>query len=195
MVSIKFPPVIPGPEMAAPILWAPGIFWFFLLENSHAHKIPPFRGGGGGGFWVFLEGGGGWKCQFYFYGRGDFSDLINKKRLGIAHLTNRMPQSSHKAEGAEKQVMINKDLAETPFRQARRFMAAAIGTRHSSCGQDSSRAAGEHSPSSSCKLASPPMRPSMEALFGILGSHLVAISVFLLVACQWLISGLLLVAY
>ena len=31
--------------MAAPILWAPGIFWFFLLENSQAHKIPSFRGG------------------------------------------------------------------------------------------------------------------------------------------------------
>ena len=57
MVSIKFPPAILGPEMAAPILWAPGIFWFFLLENPHAHEIPPFRGGGGG-FWVFLEGGG-----------------------------------------------------------------------------------------------------------------------------------------
>ena len=53
VVSIKFPPAILGPEMAAPILWAPGIFWFFLLENPHAHKIPPFRGG----FWNFLEGG------------------------------------------------------------------------------------------------------------------------------------------
>ena len=39
-----------GPEMAAPILWAPGIFWFFLQENPHAHKIPPFRGGGSGFF-------------------------------------------------------------------------------------------------------------------------------------------------
>ena len=39
--------------MAAPILWAPGIFWFFLLENPHAHKIPPFRGV----CWGFLEGG------------------------------------------------------------------------------------------------------------------------------------------
>ena len=68
VVSIKFPPVILGPELAAPILWAPGMFWFFLLENPHAHKIPPFRGG----FWVFLEEGGGWKCQFYFYGRKDF---------------------------------------------------------------------------------------------------------------------------
>ena len=53
-MSIKFPPVILGPEMAAPILWAPGIFWFFLQENPHAHKIPPFRGG----CWIFLEGGG-----------------------------------------------------------------------------------------------------------------------------------------
>ena len=42
----KFPPVILGPEMAALISWAPGIFGFFLLENPHAHKIPPFRGGG-----------------------------------------------------------------------------------------------------------------------------------------------------
>ena len=45
VISIKFPPVILGPEMAAPILWAPGIFWFFLLENPHAHKIHRFRGG------------------------------------------------------------------------------------------------------------------------------------------------------
>ena len=41
---------------------------FFLLENPHAHKIPPSRGGVLG----FLEGG--WKCQFYFYGHGDFSE-------------------------------------------------------------------------------------------------------------------------
>ena len=70
-MSIKFPPAIQGPEMAAPILWAPGIFWFFLLENPDAHKIPPFRGGGG----VGVSWKGGWKCQFYFYGRGDFSDV------------------------------------------------------------------------------------------------------------------------
>ena len=71
-MSIKSPPVILGPEMAVPILWAPGTFGFFLLENPHAHKIPPFRGGGGG-CWGFLERGG-WKCQFYCYGRGDFSE-------------------------------------------------------------------------------------------------------------------------
>ena len=74
VVSIKFPPVIRGPEMAAPILWAPGIFGFFLLENPHAHKIPPFRGG----FWVFFRRGG-WKCQFYFYGRGDFSVFFKSR--------------------------------------------------------------------------------------------------------------------
>ena len=55
-----FPPAILGPETAAAILWVPGIFWFFLLENPHAHKIPRLRE---------------WKCQFYFYGRKDFSDF------------------------------------------------------------------------------------------------------------------------
>ena len=69
-MSIKLPPAILGPEMAASILWAPGIFWFFLLENPHAHKIPPFRAGGVGVSWK----GGGWKCQFCSYGRGDFSE-------------------------------------------------------------------------------------------------------------------------
>ena len=42
VMSIKFLSAILGPEMAAPILWAPGIFGFFLLENPHAHKIPSF---------------------------------------------------------------------------------------------------------------------------------------------------------
>ena len=72
VMSIKVLPAILGLEMAAPILWAPGIFWFFLLDNPRAHKIPPFRGGGVLGF---LGRGGGWKCEFYFSGRGDFSDV------------------------------------------------------------------------------------------------------------------------
>ena len=62
-----------GPQMAAPILWAPGIFWFFLLENPHAHKIPPFRGG----FWVFLEGGGG-SANFISMGVGIFLSFCKK---------------------------------------------------------------------------------------------------------------------
>ena len=62
--------VILGPEMAAPILWAPGISGFFLLEkfNPHAHKIPPFRGGGS---WFFWKGGGG-SADFIFMGVGIF---------------------------------------------------------------------------------------------------------------------------
>ena len=75
-MSVKFPPVILGPELAAPILWAPGIFWLFLLENPHAHKIPRLRGGGA---WVC--GGGGvevpilllWAWGFLFV--FDFSEV------------------------------------------------------------------------------------------------------------------------
>ena len=63
-----------GPEMGAPILWAHGIFAFFLQENLHVHKIPRFTGGGGGHFGVFLGGGG--ECRFYFYWRGDFADFL-----------------------------------------------------------------------------------------------------------------------
>ena len=70
-MSAIFPPAILGPEMAAPIKRAPGIFWFFLLDNPHAHKIPPFRGG------VWVSWKGGWKCQFEFFnGRGDFSKVF-----------------------------------------------------------------------------------------------------------------------
>ena len=43
-MSLIFLPAILGPKMAAPILWAPGIFAFFLQENL-------------GGFGVL---GGGW---------------------------------------------------------------------------------------------------------------------------------------
>ena len=67
-VSVKFLSAILGPEMGAPILWAPGIFAFFLQENLHVHKIPRFRGGGE----LFFLGGG--ECGFYFGGRGDFSE-------------------------------------------------------------------------------------------------------------------------
>ena len=45
LVSVKFLSAILGPEMAAPILWAPRISGFFLQENLHVHKIPRFRGG------------------------------------------------------------------------------------------------------------------------------------------------------
>ena len=77
LVSVIFPPAILGPQLAAPIFWAPGIFWLFLLENPHAHKIPRFRGGGcvggggGGVCWCFLEGGGG-STNFFLMGVGIF---------------------------------------------------------------------------------------------------------------------------
>ena len=81
VMSIKVPPVILGPEMAAPILWAPGFFGLFLLENPYVHKIPPFRGG----CWVFYKGGGG-SANFIFMGVGIFSSIcngeINRKSQG-----------------------------------------------------------------------------------------------------------------
>ena len=52
VMSIKFPPVILGPEMAAPILWAPGIFGFFLVEMPIKFLLL----GGGGGSWFFWKG-------------------------------------------------------------------------------------------------------------------------------------------
>ena len=66
VMPINFPPAILGLEMTAPILWAPGIFWFFLQENPHAHKIPAFRGVLG----FFRRGGG--SANFIFMGVGIF---------------------------------------------------------------------------------------------------------------------------
>ena len=51
--------------MAAPILWAPGTFGLFILEDPHFHKIHRFREEGG--FW---KGRG--ECQFYSYGARGF---------------------------------------------------------------------------------------------------------------------------
>ena len=75
LVSVDFLSAVLGPEMAAPILWAPGKMRPFC-RKSHVHKIPCFRGGGV--FWVL--GGGGGECRFYFYGREDFSDNLRFKR-------------------------------------------------------------------------------------------------------------------
>ena len=63
-MSVIFPPAILGPDMAAPILWAPGILGLFLLENPHAHKFLVLAGVGFGK-------GGECKGQFYFDGRGE----------------------------------------------------------------------------------------------------------------------------
>ena len=81
-MSIKFPPAILGPEMAAPILWAPGIFAFFLQENPHAHKIPPFRGGVVGFF-----GRGGGSVNFIFMGVGIFPSYGFNQLSGLARIS------------------------------------------------------------------------------------------------------------
>ena len=62
---VKFVSAILGPEMAAPILWAPRISAFFLQENLHVHKIHHL---GGGVFFGF--GGGGGSAEFIFMGAG-----------------------------------------------------------------------------------------------------------------------------
>ena len=55
--------------MAALILRAPGMFWLFLLQNSHDHKIPRFSGGLG------FYGGGGRSANFIFMGAGIFLNI------------------------------------------------------------------------------------------------------------------------
>ena len=71
VMSVKFPPAILGRKWLRQFYGRLAFFSSFCWENPHAHKIPPFRGGGSG---LFLEGG--WKCQFEFYGRGEFSDCF-----------------------------------------------------------------------------------------------------------------------
>ena len=61
-MSVIFPSAILRPEMATPILWAPGISVFFLQENLHVHK----KGGG-----VILGLGGGVPISF-LWARGFF---------------------------------------------------------------------------------------------------------------------------
>ena len=68
LMSGIFPPAISGPEMAAPILWAPAIFWNFLLANPHAHKICHFREGVGFLGW----GGRGRSANFILWAQGFF---------------------------------------------------------------------------------------------------------------------------
>ena len=63
-----------GPEMAAPISWAPGHFWFVLQENLHAPKLPRFRGGGCLGFF-----GEGRSADFVFMGAGIFLTYMRIK--------------------------------------------------------------------------------------------------------------------
>ena len=69
-MSVKFLSAILGPEMAAPILWAPRISVFFLQENLHVHKIPRFGGEG-----ILGLGGWGGVPILFLWARG-FSEMI-----------------------------------------------------------------------------------------------------------------------
>ena len=72
-MSVFFSPAILGPKWPRQFYGRLGFFWFSQLRNPNAHKNPPFFGGGGGGGVLGSFIGGGRKCEFYFYGRGDFS--------------------------------------------------------------------------------------------------------------------------
>ena len=62
-MTIIFAPASLGPEMAAPLYGRLAYFGSFWWKIPMLIKFLIF--GGGGSVWK-----GGWKCQFYFYGRG-----------------------------------------------------------------------------------------------------------------------------
>ena len=73
-------PAILGPDMAATVLRTPWpIFCSFCRKTSMPIKFLVL-----GGRVRFLGGnGGGAKCQFYFCGRGDFSEYLFKSTLSF----------------------------------------------------------------------------------------------------------------
>ena len=79
-MSIKSPPAILGRKCRANFMGA----WHFLVLSATRPPMPIKFLLLGGGFWTFLEGGG-WKCRFCFYGRGDFLSL-NRKFWGDSPL-------------------------------------------------------------------------------------------------------------
>ena len=66
-MSVKCLSAILGLEMAAQNLWTPGKN-ASVLQESHVHKIPRFRGEGYVGFW----GGGGEVPILFLWARGFF---------------------------------------------------------------------------------------------------------------------------
>ena len=69
-MSVFLPLASLGPEMAAPILWAPGIFWYILLENL----------------------GVSWSANFILLGVGI---LLIKKRLELSGRIKYAPNRGH----------------------------------------------------------------------------------------------------
>ena len=86
-MSIKSPPAILGPEMAAPIFWAPGIFGFFCWKTSIMMPIKflvsRLRGGIVGFFW---KGGG--SANFIFMGVRIFP-ISALRKIAIAETSQR----------------------------------------------------------------------------------------------------------
>ena len=81
-MSVIFPPTILGPEMGAPILWAPGNFWHLLQENFSAYINPGFRWGIT--FCGCFFGGGGCGSAIFFWLRGlcELNKVKSKGRNG-----------------------------------------------------------------------------------------------------------------
>ena len=78
-MSVIFPPAILGPEMAAPILWAPGIFVF-----SAGNPPMPIK--------LLVLGGG---ADFIFMAAGDFSD---PRRIVPRNVMLQTPQHQHESQ-------------------------------------------------------------------------------------------------
>ena len=77
LVSVKFVSAILGPEMAAPILWAPGKMRSFC-RKTYVHKTPRF---GGGGILGFFLGG---SADFIFMGARIFlKDIFKELRVRV----------------------------------------------------------------------------------------------------------------
>ena len=70
LMSAIFPPAILGRIWLRHFYGHLAFFGFFCWKTPVPIKIRVLGGGGFGVFWK-----GGWKCQFYLYGRGDFSDF------------------------------------------------------------------------------------------------------------------------
>ena len=109
IASVIFPHAILGPEMAAPILWAPGIFCSFCWKTPMPVKFCVLGVGRVLGF----SGRGGWSANLIFMGAGIFLTIalrgdgaaylkINKARAKsmirlsrASMLSNQLPHDGH----------------------------------------------------------------------------------------------------
>ena len=105
----------------------PGIFWFFLLEKTHAHKVPRLRGGGSAGRLSFGRGGG--NANLIFMGLGIFPIFIWRKAIGWETGHNTRKATSNKdtehwyveAWSIDHLLKLNGGLNSTPTMTGQRF--------------------------------------------------------------------------